>query len=325
MPSKSASTRIKHLVAVVLTGWMMLHPQSGWAGDTLTIGGGSPAGIYQVFAATACALVNESLDGKRSCKARSTLGSVYNIRAVVRRIVEFGIAQSDQHYKAWHGTDNWKGGPQANLRSVFSIHYEYAYLVVRADRSITALDDLKGLTVNLGNPGSGHRAMAEDLFRLHGLDWRRDVTLKALPQADASTALITGEIDAFFYSVGLGAEAIQRPARAVGINLLPLDTQALRAHVETHPYYFMTSIPSGIYAGVDRDVPTYAVKETLVTAAETDDDLVYDLTRTVFENLDRIRAAHPAFSQLTETNMLEGQIAPFHPGALRYYRERGWK
>lgn len=316
---------VKGVLALLALALSMFSTPPGLAKTSLTIGGGSPAGVYQEFARATCDLVNAAFPKTHRCRGRTTLGSVYNIRAVTRRVMEFGITQSDQHYFAWKGLGDWQGTPQTNLRSVFSIHYEYANMVARADRSIGSLADLKGRRVNLGNPGSGQRTMGEDVLQLHGLDWRRDVALKGLAQAEATNALIDGKIDAFFYTVGLGADAIERPASKIGIKLLPIESGALRDFVAERPYYFLTKIPAGTYAGVNEDVPTYAVQANLVTAAETDEQLVYDLVRVVFEHLPTLRATHPAFSQLEARDMVDGLISPIHPGALRYYRERGWK
>lgn len=294
------------------------------AGTKMTIGGGSVTGVYQVFAERTCALINTAMKGRYGCNSRSTLGSVVNIKSVTRRVLDFGIAQSDQHHFAWSGQGSWEGKKPDNLRSVFSIHYEYLYLLARADRGIKSLADLPGRVVNIGNPGSGQRQMAEDVLRLHGLDWKRDIRAEGMPQAAASKALIDGRIDAFFYSVGLGAAAIRQPAERIHTVLIPIDGEAIRKFVAERPYYFLAAIPAGSYRGVNTDVMTYAVAATLVSAAEVPEATVYDLVKTVFENLEDYRAAHPAFSLLTPETMLTGLAAPLHPGAVRYYKERGW-
>lgn len=291
----------------------------------LTIAGGSPAGVYYIFAERTCDLINAKLPDRYRCHGRSTLGSVFNIKAVSARVMQMGVAQSDQQFLAWRGEGQWGGNRPKNLRSVLSLHLEYLYLMARADRGIKTVADLRGKRVNIGNPGSGHRQMAEDVLRLHGVDWRRDFQAEGFAQGVASQALIDGEIDAFFYSVGLAAPAIASPAAAVPVVLVPLDSEAVRNFVDARPFYLRAPIPGGIYAGIKADVPTYAVAATVITAAEVPEGMVYDLVRLVFENLDFYRGVHPAFSRLEPQRMLEGLSAPLHPGALRYYQERGWR
>ena len=106
--------------------------------------------------------------------------------------------------------------------------------------------------------------------------------------------------------------------------MIPVNTPAIQKLVAEKPYYAMTAIPGGIYKGVDKDVPTYAVKATFVTGDKEPADQVYEVVKTIFENLDTLRGLHPAFKILTPNGMLKGLAAPMHPGAVKYYKEKGW-
>ncbi len=292
----------------------------------LIIGGGSAVGIYYQVAVTICKLVTEQLERQGyACLGRPALGSVFNINAIRRGLLDFGVAQSDDNFQAYNGKAEWAGWAYTGLRSVFSVYPEVVMLVARADAGIESVNDLRGKRVNIGNPGSGTRRNAEDVLKYYGIDQYRDITAKELQQHVASRALVAGEIDAFFYTVGQPWQDGVEVASQTPIRVIPIDAPDIKGYVAKTPYYVMTVIPAGIYRGVDKDVPTYGVKATVVTNAEKPDEVVYNVVKTVFENLERFREANPAFASLKPEEMLQGLSAPLHPGAARYYHEKGWR
>ena len=205
------------------------------------------------------------------------------------------------------------------------MHPETILLVARKDSGISNVSEPKGKFINIGNPGSGQRGNAEDVLRLHGLNSDGDIKAEGLQQQEASRALVDKKIDAFFYTVGNPAAAIEEPANSTEISIIPLNSDVIQNFVNERSYYVMTTIPAGTYTGVDNDVETYAVTATVVTNAGASEDMIYDLVKTIFSNLEELQKAHKAFRVLTPESMLNGLTAPFHPGALRYYKEQGWK
>ncbi|MEE9153747.1 MAG: TAXI family TRAP transporter solute-binding subunit [candidate division NC10 bacterium] len=289
------------------------------------IGGGSKTGIYYQVALGVCTLVNEKLGSQGyTCKGQEALGSVLNIKAMRQGLLDFAVIQSDLHWQAYNGEEDWKGKPYKELRSLFSIYRETVMLVTRADTGITSVTDLRGKRVNIGNPGSGHRENAEDILRIYGIERYTDISERELEAQDAARALLRGKIDAFFYTVGNPWERGQKIANRIKIRMIPINAPGIKDLVASHPYYVMAAIPGGIYKGVDKDVPTYAVKATFVTGASEPEEVVYNVVKTVFENLDRFRRMHAAFKSLEPKDMLKGLSAPLHPGAVRYYKEKGW-
>ena len=291
----------------------------------LVIGGGSEAGIYYQVALNVCELVNEKFGSHGyTCKGQVAVGSVTNIKAIQRGWLDFAIIQSDHHWQAYNGEEDWKAKPYKELRSVFSIYPETVMLVTRADTGITSVTDLRGKRVNIGNPGSGHRKNAEQVLKIYGVDRREDISERDLEPQEAARALWQGKIDAFFYTVGNpwpdGVELAKRTA----IRMIPINAPEVEKLVTAHPYCVHTAIPGGIYKGVDNDVPTYAVKATLVSSEKVSEEVVYNVVKAVFDNLDRFRTMHPAFATLQPQDMLKALSAPLHPGALRYYKEKGW-
>jgi len=310
--------------AVMATAGLLASPPAAKAQETdILIGGGSVTGVYYQVALQTCQLMNKYHSDSYNCVGRPALGSVFNINAVIRGLLDFGVCQSDVNWRAWNGAGDWEGEPQEDLRSVFSMHPEAVLLVTRADTGINSVEDLKGHSVNIGNPGSGQRGNAEDVLALHGIDPESDIDAQGLQQGEASRALIDEKIDAFFYTVGLPAAAIEEPANSIDIHMVSLNDDAIQDFVADKPYYVMAKYPEGVVKG-SNSFETYAVKATVVTNVNTSEETVYEYVKTVFENLDELKLSHAAFGFLTPEEMLQGLTAPLHPGAEKYYKEQGW-
>jgi len=291
----------------------------------LTFGGASITGVYYQVAQHGCRLLEQHKDDY-NCVGRPTQGSVFNINALSQGSIDFGVAQSDRAWQAINGEAEWeRRGAFEELRSLFAMHPETVMLVVRADSDIHSVEDIQGHTINIGNPGSGQRRNAMDVLEIYGIDPRDDIRARNLQQHEASRALVDGQVDGFFYTVGNPSAAIEEPANSVDIRMIPINSDAIREFVEERPYYVMTAIPGGTYPGVDEDIETYAVTATVVTHADMDEDVVYDLTAAVFEQMDDLRNAHAAFRHLEPEAMMEGVSVDLHPGALRYFEEQGWR
>ncbi len=310
------------LAASVLLG---LNPSQART-QFITIGTGGITGVYYPTGGAISKMVNKK---KREYGIRATVestgGSIYNVNAVINGDLEFGIVQSDCQYQAVHGLDAWKNkGPQKDLRAVFSIYPESITLVAAVDAGIKNIKDLKGKKVNIGNPGSGQRQNTIDALEAVGINYEKDLHIESIKASEAPGLLQDGRIDAFFYTVGHPSIAIKEAtsgARKVRFAAITDIDQLLAKY----PYYGKSVIPVALYPGVDnkKDVETFHVKATLVTSANVPDDVVYAVTREVFENIDDFKKLGPIYSSLTKESMLEGLSAPIHPGAMKYYKEVG--
>ncbi len=292
----------------------------------ITIGTGAITGLYYPTGNAIAKLINtKRKEYNIRITVETTHGSVFNINAVMRGDMEFGLVQSDRQYQAINGLAEWiDKGKQSDLRAVYSIYYESLTLVAADDTGIKTIADLKGKNVNIGYPGSGQRQNAIDVLTAVGLDFKTDINPEGVKVSEAGDLLQDNLIDAFFYTVGHPSEAIRdvtsgkRKVRFVSITGVdPLLAQ--------HPYYSHSMIQVKNYPDVKNpvDVPTIGVKATLVTSAQTPDKIVYAIAKEVFENLASFKKLHPAYSHLTPAKMLECLSAPLHPGAMRYYREVG--
>ena len=318
----------KHLVGAVLAAATVLGASAVSAQEQtfVTIGTGGVTGVYYPTGGAICRLVNRgrSEHGIR-CGVESTGGSVYNINAIRNGELEFGVAQSDWQYHAYHGTSRFEEqGPFEGLRAVFSVHPEPFTVVARADSGITNFEDLQGMRVNVGNPGSGQRGTMEVLMDAMG--WTMDdfAIASELQAAEQSQALCDNNLDAMVYTVGHPSGSIQEATTACDSVLVDVTGPAVDQLVADNPFYRTATIPGGMYRGNPDDTQTFGVGATFVTSADVPDDVVYEIVRAVMENIDQFRGLHPAFANLDPAEMAnDGLSAPLHPGAERYYREAG--
>ncbi len=293
----------------------------------VTVGTGGVTGVYYAVGGAVCRLMNKdrATTGIR-CSVESTGGSVFNVNAIKSGELEFGLSQSDVQFNAAKGQAQFKDKADAYLRAVFSVHPEPFTVLARKEAGVAKFEDFKGKRFNVGNPGSGTRASMEQLLAKMG--WKlSDFSLAAELKADEQgTALCDNKIDGFYYGVGHPSAAIQDPTTACGAKLISLTGPAVDELVKEYPYYAKATIPGGMYAGNPNPTETYGVLATVVTSAKVPEATVYAMTKAVFENFDEFKKLHPAFANLDPKKMIkDGLSAPLHPGAVKYYKEKGWR
>ncbi len=314
------------LLSLLLT--LAVSPNAFSRMTFVTIGTGGVTGVYYPTGGAISRIVNQkSKKYHLKVTVESTPGSVYNINAVLKGDLEFGIAQSDRQYQAWYGLAEWKKkGPQKDLRSVFSIHPESITLVARADAGINSPADLKGKRVNLGNPGSGQLQNSRDILKAFGLDEHKDIVAEYAKAVEAPGLLQDERIDAFFYTVGHPNGNIKEATSGrIKVKIVPITGKPVEWLLKKYPYYAKSIIPHKFYpnAANTKDIPTIGVKATFITSKRVSPKIVYAITKEVFDHFEEFKKLHPAYSVLTKKSMLQGLTAPIHRGALKYYRESG--
>src|SRR6476661_922735 len=316
-----------HLKILTLAGTTLLAagaPAS--AQKFVTIGTGGVTGVYYAVGGAVCRLMNKdrAKTGLR-CSVESTGGSVFNVNAIKSGELEFGMTQSDIQFNATKGEAQFKGAAIGELRAVYSVHPEPFTVLARKEAGVAKFEDFKGKRFNVGNPGSGTLASMEQL--LDAMGWKKsDFSVAAELKADEQgTALCDNKIDGFYYGVGHPSAAIQDPTTACGAKLIPLIGDAVDSLIKAHPYYAKATIPGGMYASNPNPTDTYGVLATVVTSSKVPENVVYDLVKATFDNFDEFKKLHPAFANLDPKSMVKnGLSAPLHPGALKYYKEKGW-
>ncbi|MCK9239537.1 TAXI family TRAP transporter solute-binding subunit [Desulfocurvus sp.] len=322
--------KVTYLVAALCLGLLLgatATTQAQAKTAFATIGTGGITGVYYPTGGAIARMVNDKRDvyGIRAT-VESTGGSVFNVNAVVSGDLEFGVVQSDRQYQAVKGLAEWEGKPQEKLRAVFSLHPETVTLVAAEDSGVKDIADLKGKTVNIGNPGSGQLQNSIDALTAAGLNYETDIKAEQVKAAEAPGLLQDGRIDAFFYTVGHPNGAMKEAtAGARKVRFASITGPGLDTLIKEKPYYAKAFVPMSNYESAvnTEDVATFGVKATFVTSSDVPDEVVYAVTKEVFDNLEEFKKLHPAFAVLTKESMLEGLSAPLHPGAEKYFKEVG--
>jgi TRAP transporter TAXI family solute receptor len=328
-------TSWSRVTAGLASTFLVFAAWTGAAGDNaqaqqqkfITIGTGGVTGVYYPSGGAMCRLMNKETDRHNiRCTVESTAASVANIKDVVQGELEFGIAQADWVYHASEGNKEFEGNPVSDLRTVFSIHAETITAVARADAGIESFRDFKGKRINVGDPGSGTLATNELLFEQFDMSFD-DLALTAkLKSAEQAAALCDDNIDAYAWIVGHPSAGVSEATSTCDARLVPLDSPEIQELIEEQPYYSKTTIPGGLYEGNPDPVTTFGMRAVVVTSSEVPDEVVYEFTKAVFDNLGEFRSMHPALANLEPENMVsQGLNAPIHDGAMKYYKEAGLK
>lgn len=292
----------------------------------VTIGTGGVTGVYYPAGGAICRLVNKDrkTHGIR-CSVESTGGSVYNTRTIRQGELDFGMVQSNVQSDAISGSGDFKDDAFEGLRAVFAVHPEPLHIMVRADAGIEKVFDFKDKRVNIGNPGSGQRTLAEVLIPAAGLSMADLGIASELKSSEQSAALCDGKIDAAVWAAGIPNGSTMEATSTCDIKLMDMTDTGTFKVLDGNPAYAAATIPGGIYPGNPDDIISWGTRGTFVTSIDTPEDIVYAVTKAVFDNFEDFKKLHPAFNNLTEADMITKALsADLHPGALKYYKEREW-
>jgi TRAP transporter TAXI family solute receptor len=234
-----------------------------------------------------------------------------------------GMSQGDVQFFALRGEGPFKDrGANRDLRALFALHPEAMTIVARRDANIKSWTEIKGKRLNIGDPGSGNRVMTEDLMRESNLKVSDLKLATDLKPAEMASALCDNKIDAFTYVVGHPNAAIKEATTTCSATVISVPDSEISKVLKGAPYYSGATIPARMY-GDHGDIKTFGVRATLVTSAKLPDNVAYAIVKAVFDNLEEFKKLHPALANLSAQDMLSGNTAPYHEGALRYFREKG--
>lgn len=256
--------------------------------------------------------------------AVSSRGSVDNVNAIMSGLRNSGFAQSDVAYWAYTGTGTMEGKePAKDLRTIAALFEEHIHLVAMADSGINSVADLKGKRVSLDEPGSGTYVDANLILEANGLSLDM-VTAEALKGNAASEALRNGKIDAFFVVAGYPTGSLVELASAASIKLVPIEGAGAEALTEKYGFFAASDIPEGAYEGVGT-TPTVAVGAQWFTSAAEDEELIYNITKALWNKESRklLDVGHAKGKTITAETALNGVGVPLHAGAERFYKEAG--
>ena len=254
--------------------------------------------------------------------AVSSRGSVDNVNAIISGLRNSGFAQSDVAYWAYTGTGTMEGKePAKDLRTIAALFEEHIHLVTLKKSKIKSVKDLKGKKVSLDEPGSGTYVDALLILEANGLS-EKDVQAEALKGNAATDALRNEKVDAIFVVAGYPTGALVELASSVSIKLIPIDGAGAKKLTDKHGFFSQSSIPEGTYEGV-KSTSTVAVGAQWFTSAKEDDDLIYNITKALWnaESRKLMDVGHSKGKTITPGTALAGVGVPLHPGAERFYKE----
>jgi TRAP transporter TAXI family solute receptor len=292
----------------------------------VTVGTAAVSGLYYVVGGAICRMMNKErkTTGVR-CSSESTPGSVSNVNVIKSGDIDFAVVQSDIHYHAVMGDGTFKdAGPGKNLRSVFSAYPDALNVLARPGLDAHSLEDFKGKRFNVGNKGSGQRASIEELLQKLGMSYSDFAAATELDGDEQARALCENRIDGLFYDVAHPSAAIQDATTLCNSKFVPLSGPAVDELVKERPYYSYFTVPGGMYPNNPDPIQTYGPRATVMTNSKTPDEVVYLLVKSVFENFDEFKKLHPILKSLNKEDMVKvGLTAPLHPGAIKYFRDKG--
>ena len=257
--------------------------------------------------------------------ALASNGSVANINGIASGQIESGFSQSDVAYWAHTGTGVFEGkGALENVRAIANLYPESIHLVARADAGIASVADLAGKKVSLDEPGSGTLVDARIILEAYGLS-EDDVEAEFLKPNQAADLMRDNNMDAFFFVGGFPAGAITELATSQDIVLVPIEGPEADALLEEYGFFAEHTIPGGTYEGVPDDVQSISVGAQWVTSAEQPDDLIYEITKALWNDNSRalLDNGHAKGASIVKETALEGIGIPLHAGAERFYKEAG--
>lgn len=293
---------------------------SGGEKQFISIATGGVGGTYFPLGGAMAEIFNANIENV-SATAETTGASKANISLLADKKVELAFVQNDISYYASQGL-NMFDSKVDNIAGIATLYPEVIQIVTLADSGINSVEDLRGRKVAVGAAGSGVEANARQVLEAYGMTFE-DIEPDFLSFSEAANNMKDGHIDAAFLTAGLPTAAINDLAATHDIKIIPVSDEAKAKLMEKYPYYAECVIPAGTYPNQDNDVQTVAVKAMLVVRSDLSEDLVYNLTKAIFENLDDLAAAHQRGNDISLDTAMEGMSLELHPGARKYYEEQG--
>lgn len=283
---------------------------------------GGTGGVYYPIGTKLADMINKYSEGRITASAQTSGASVANARALAAGDANMVFIQNDIAYYAYKGIYMFNGSPVTVIRGVAALYPEVVQIVVRADSGIRTIYDLAGKRVAVGAAGSGTAVEAELILRAAGV-WDK-IAPQYLDFAQAADALKLGQVDAAFVVAGVPASAVLQLATTTPIRLLEVPDEVLNTlRVQGYMFFVRAVIPKDAYPGLDRDVNTVAVKAIIAVRSDVPDDVVYTVLKIMFDHLDELRQAHARAQDISLDKALDGMSIPLHPGAVKFYREKG--
>ncbi|MFO1315555.1 MAG: TAXI family TRAP transporter solute-binding subunit [Burkholderiales bacterium] len=313
--------RLPRLIAVAAFGLAALAAVPASAQQFVNILTGGQSGVYYPLGVALAQVYGKAIPNVKST-AQVTKASAENLNLLQAGRGELAFTLADALSDAWKGDE--EAGfktPLKKLRGLSATYNNYIQVVASADSGIKTLADLKGKRVSVGAAKSGTELNARAIFKAAGLTYKDLAKVEYLPFGESVELIKNRQLDATLQSAGLGVASIRDLATSVKIVVVAIPADVVAKVGD--PAYQPAVIPAGTYEGQTADVPTAAIPNFLVTQSDVSNDLAYQMTKALYDNLDTMYAAHNAAKAIKRENAVKGMPVPLHPGAERYYKEVG--
>jgi uncharacterized protein len=286
--------------------------------DFIGIATGGTGGTYYPLGGTFAKIIQDETGIESS--ASTSGASAENMASIKSGDIEVAFTQTDIASYATEGTQMFSDNKVENAQGIGTLYPETIQIVTTKDSGIESVEDLKGKVVSVGEAGSGTLLNAEQILEVHGLSVD-DLSARNLSFDDSTTGIQDGTIDAAFITSGTPTGAVEGLAATQDVNIVPVSAEKADELIEKYPYYAKDTIPGGTYSNLDSDIETVAVRAMLVTRSDISEDTVYEITKAIFENTDKI--SHAKGELISAENALQGMGIELHPGAAKYFEEKG--
>ncbi|MDQ0230674.1 TAXI family TRAP transporter solute-binding subunit [Metabacillus malikii] len=291
--------------------------QSSGSQDLSLLTGGT-GGTYYPLGGQIGKIITDNTDAKIT--PQTSGASAENMETLRAGEAELAFSQTDIAAYAIEGKEMFDGDPIDNIQAISSLYPETIQLVTTKDSGIKSVEDLKGKAVSIGAPGSGVYINAVQILEVHGMSVD-DIKAQNLSFDESTDGIQAGTIDAAFVTAGTPTGAVEALSAQEDVVIIPFADDKIKSLIEKYPYYAEDTIASGTY-NIEEDVHTVAVKAMLVATSDLDENLVYEMTKALYENTDSITHAKGEF--ITAETALEGLgDMELHPGAAKYFEEKG--
>jgi len=308
---------------VAATAVMVLYAFTAFAAapPRINLGTGGSTGIYFSLGGVIAQKLREG--GAADITVQSTGASNENVRLVNANEVPLAFSQNDVAYSAFNGIEPYKSKHE-NLTFVVSTHAEVIHAMARAGIGVTKLEDFKGRKMSLGARGSGNELNCRQIFPFFGLSSNyENLSPVFLPYGESADQFKDRQIDGFLFTFGFPHPVIMDITTIHDVAYLPIAGKQADDIIAKFPYFVKTEIPAKTYNRQEAPVQTLGVKAMIIAHKNTPEDLVYAFVKGLFDNLEGIQASHSQAKQISLKTALEGRTVPLHPGAAKYYKEKG--
>ncbi len=291
----------------------------------ISIATGGTAGTYFPLGAAIAKIYNENIPGI-TANAQSTGASVENVGLVSKGETELAFIQSDITFYAYTGTESFADkGKVENIRGLAMLYPEVIQIIATKSSGIKTIEDLKGKKVAIGAPGSGTEANARQILAAHGMTYDDLAKADFLSFAEAADQLKSKQVDAAFVTAGLPTSAVTEVATTADVVIVSMEKSKIVELNAEFPFYTEVVIPADTYKGQTTDIVATAVMAMLVVPQELDEELAYNMTKQLFEQRQVIIDTHDRGNDIKLETAIVGMPIELHPGAKRYYDEKGIK